>query len=94
MEHFQKADYDSIYSYFDETMKAAMPAEKLKQVWSSLQAQVGKFNKAEGIETAEVQGYNVIYYTCFFANATLNYKLVFNAEKQISGMFFEPVKKN
>ena len=38
-------DYKKAVENFDETMKKALPAEKLQQVWNSIIAQAGAFVK-------------------------------------------------
>jgi len=82
---FKKATED-----FDGTMKKALPAEKLQQVWNSLIAQSGPFVEQLGTRREKILQYDVIFVTCKFENAVLDTKVVFDRSKQIAGLFFIP----
>jgi len=82
---FKKATED-----FDGTMKKALPAEKLQQVWNSLIAQSGPFVEQLGTRREKILQYDVIFVTCKFENAVLDTKVVFDGNKQIAGLFFVP----
>ena len=92
IEAFQKSDYKSVVSYFDDTMKKAMTEEQLKTVWEQqIIGSVGKFMKADDNITASSQeGYDILLIPCNFEKAKLNMQLVFNKDGQISGLFFRP----
>lgn len=85
-----KGQYDSAAVHFDATMSKAMPAAKLKEVWQSLQAQMGAFKAAGGVRTEMIQIYHVVYVTCEFEKGKLDAKVVFNQQNQIAGLFFIP----
>jgi hypothetical protein len=85
-------DYKKAVENFDETMKKALPAEKLQQVWNSIIAQSGAFIKQLGTRKQEILGHNIIFVTCKFERATLDTKVVFNRDKQIAGLFFVPAQ--
>lgn len=77
---------------FDDTMRAALPADKLGAVWAQLQGQAGAFG---GIEEARVKregGHYTAYVTCRFAKAKLAAKVVFDAQARIAGLFFVPAE--
>jgi hypothetical protein len=75
---------------FDGTMKNALPAEKLQQVWNSLIAQSGPFVEQLGTRKEKILQYDVIFVTCKFERAVLDAKVVFDGNKQIAGLFFVP----
>lgn len=83
-------DFEKAVENFDSTMKNALPADKLKQVWDSLIVQVGAFVEQTGVRKDKIQQYDVIFVTCKFEKAVLDAKVVFNQENQISGLFFVP----
>ena len=83
-------DYEKVVENFDETMKKALPADKLKEVWDSLIAQVGAFVEQTAVRKEKILGYDVVFVTCKFENSLLDAKVVFNQRKQISGLFFVP----
>lgn len=85
-----KADYAKAVENFDETMKKALPAGKLQQVWNSLIAQSGPFVEQLGTRREKILLYDVIFVTCKFENAVLDAKIVFDRKKQIAGLFFVP----
>lgn len=85
-----KSQFDSAVVHFDATMTKAMPAAKLKEVWQSLQAQMGAFKAAGGVRTEMIQIYHVVYVTCEFEKGKLDAKVVFNKQNQIAGLFFVP----
>ncbi|MDN5200109.1 alpha/beta fold hydrolase [Fulvivirgaceae bacterium BMA10] len=91
--YFQENKTDEIVKYFDDNMKAQLPSEKLSQVWQTLNVQAGKFKEASDIETQEVQGSEVVVYTCIFEKANLDLRLSFDPNNKINGMFFVPSKK-
>lgn len=85
-------DYANAVKSFDSTMKAAMPPNELQNAWASLVGQVGAFKKQVSTRETKEMGFDVVYVTCEFEKGPLNIKVVFNAEKEISGLWFVPVK--
>jgi len=85
-------DYKKAVENFDETMKKALPAEKLQQVWNSLIVQSGPFVEQLGTRKEKILQYDVIFVTCKFENAVLDTKVVFDHKKQIAGLFFVPAQ--
>ena len=92
--YFEDGKYADIYALFDETMKSSISTEKLGEIWSSLPVQCGKYIGAGDAIASEVQGYVVVNHYLDFENVDLDLRLAFNANNQISGLFFvPPVKK-
>lgn len=87
---FQKNEYSKIVESFDQTMKTALPAEKLKLVWEDLNSKCGKYKNYSEITEEKIPNYDVRYVLCHFANMNLKMKLVFNGKNEIAGMFFVP----
>ncbi len=85
-------DYKKAVQNFDGTMKKALPAENLREVWNSIVAQAGPFVKQLGTRRQKMLGYDIIFVTCEFERTTLDTKVVFNHDKQISGLFFVPAQ--
>ena len=85
-----KEEFESATGLFDQTMKNAMPVEKLQQTWTGLLGQVGRFKKQIGTRDQKVQQYDIIFVTCEFEQATLDVKVVFDSAKKIAGLFFLP----
>jgi hypothetical protein len=75
---------------FDETMKNALPADKLQELWESTVSQMGPFMKQLSTRTEKQDEFDIVLVTCEFENGTLDVKVVYNAEKQVAGLFFTP----
>jgi dienelactone hydrolase len=84
------SDYKKATENFDGTMKNALPAEKLKEVWNSLIEQLGSFIEQVGTRRAKIMQYDTIFVTCKFERGVLDAKVVFDGNKQIAGLFFVP----
>ncbi len=85
-------DFNKAVENFDDTMKTALPADKLQQVWNSLIVQCGAFIEQKGTRTTKIMGYDVVFVTCKFEKAVLDTKVVFNDKQQVTGLFFVPAK--
>lgn len=77
-------------SRFDETMKRAMPAARLQQMWQSLEQQQGSFRGIVGAVPGMKNGYDIVDVTCEFAKGRLNLQVVFNADGRIGGLWVQP----
>jgi len=75
---------------YDATMKGALPEPKLREAWQTLLQQAGPFQKRLGTRQEAQAGYQIVFVTCQFERATLDIKVVFNAERQVAGLFFVP----
>ena len=85
---FQKNEFSKIFEVFDQTMKTALPVEKLKLVWDDLNNKCGKYQKMSTITADKIQNYDVTYILCHFEKINLKMKTVFNNRYQIAGLFF------
>lgn len=87
---FQNNEFSKIVDTFDQNMKNALPADKLKLVWNDLNNKCGKFQKMTEITVGKIQTYDITYTLCQFENMKLKMKLVFDKESKIAGLFFVP----
>ncbi len=74
----------------DPAMKQALPHSKQQGLWQTLLVQSGQFQGFGPIRTAREAGYDIVYVTCVFENASLDAKVVFDNEKRVSGLWFSP----
>ena len=88
----EKGDFTESVKHFDETMTKLVPPEKMAAVWEAVLKQVGHFKEQKGVWTESIPKYDIVYVTCEFERATLDIKVVFNKNKEISGQFFVPSK--
>jgi hypothetical protein len=83
-------DYEGAESAFDGTMKSALPVTALKSTWEGLPAQVGNYKSRGGTRSAAIANSRVVYVSLEFEKASLDMKVVFNTQKEISGLWFVP----
>ena len=85
-------DYSGAVGFYDGTMKTALPENKLKETWEALLAQVGPYKNELGKRVEEIQGYNAVFVTTQLEKAKINIRVVFNGNKEVAGLFFEPAQ--
>jgi fermentation-respiration switch protein FrsA (DUF1100 family) len=76
---------------FDDAMKKAMPADKLKATWGALLGQVGAFQKQTGTRADKAGKYDALFVTCRFEKTALDVKVVFDGPR-VTGLFFQPAR--
>jgi dienelactone hydrolase len=77
---------------FDDTMKKALPGDKLESIWKSIVGKVGAFKERTGVRTEKLKGFEVVYVGCHFEKADLDVRVVFNADGTVGGLQFVPPK--
>jgi hypothetical protein len=94
VELLSEGEFSKATENFDGVMKKVLPPKKLKEVWESLVAQAGPFKGQIGARTEKTGKYEIVFVTCRFEKLTLDAKVVFNREKQISGLWFVPSRSH
>jgi dienelactone hydrolase len=87
-----KGDYAAAGKDFDDGMRKAMPADKCKETWQTIVKQVGAFQKRTGTRIEKAGKYDVVFVTCKFEKLAVDVKVVFNADKQVTGLSFQAAK--
>lgn len=90
LEELEGEKYEAIYARFDSTMKAAMKPAQIAQLMPSLRLQMGSYNTYGEQTTGGAGGYAIVLTRMKFENGDLLMRLAFNADKEISGLFFQP----
>jgi dienelactone hydrolase len=87
-----KQDYARIIPLFDDKMKAALPENKLKELWETLPQQVGQFqDRSEATPDDRKDQYQRVVVPLQFEKAALNMLVVIEVNTgQIAGLFFQP----
>ncbi|MGD2246600.1 MAG: alpha/beta fold hydrolase [Candidatus Aminicenantes bacterium] len=93
VELMTKGEFSKAVENFDSVMIKAMPDKKLEQVWQTVLKQAGQFKAQKGTRTEELPKFDIVYVTCQFEKTSLDIKVVFNPEKQITGLWFVPTQK-
>lgn len=88
IECLSREKYAEAMANFDAAMQEALPADKVAQIWQSLQFQGGEFLGAEYLRTDKYQEYHLVFVACKFQRADYEAKVVFNQAGQIAGLFF------
>ncbi len=86
--HLTKGEHSICIGFFDSTMKAVMPLEKLKEVWDTVLVQVGSFKKQLRVNYQKYKVYDIVFVTCVFEKDTTDVRVVLNEKKQVAGLFF------
>ena len=87
-----KSDYAAAGKDFDDTMRKALPADKCKEIWQAVVKQVGAFQKRTGSRVEKAGKYDVVFVACKFEKLDLDVKVVFSAEKKVTGLSFRAAR--
>ena len=87
-------DFKNAAENFDGSMTAALPPDKLREMWKSMTKKFGDFVDIVGTRTEKKSGYDIVFVTCRFENNTFDMKVVFNSAGQIAGLFFVPTQSS
>ncbi len=83
-------DFAGAVGYYDTKMKEVLPEDKLKETWQAVLAQVGSYKSVTEKKTQKIQGYDAVFVTTQFEKAKINIRVVFDSDKKVAGLFFEP----
>jgi uncharacterized protein len=90
VESLVKEDSAGAIAMLAPALKKELPEPKLRDLWQAVLAKVGPFEKVLGATAAKLPGYDVVLVTCRFKRATLDAKVVFDAQGQVAGLGFLP----
>ncbi len=93
VDRLAKGEFALAASGFDETMKRVMPEASLTKSWNDLIALAGPFQKRIETTVHTEQGYQIVLVTCEFERTRLNVRVVFDANRQVAGLFYQPATK-
>ena len=85
-----RGDFAGALQQCDAAMLAALPGEKLKEIWQSLTIQAGPFQKQLHSRTEKLAGYDIVFVTSQFDKTKVDIKVVLNSKRQVAGLFFLP----
>jgi dienelactone hydrolase len=77
---------------FDDTMKGAAPPAKLREIWQSLQGQLGTFKRRAGVRVEPVGAYQAAFVTTEFERSAVDLQVTFDSHGRIAGFFVVPVR--
>ncbi len=86
------SDFKSATLKFDDQMRSLFDESKLKESWQEVITEAGAFLQLNITKTSEMENYKIIIVKCQFQLFDIDVQVVFNKQKQISGLNFMPVK--
>lgn len=82
--------YTEAYDFFDDTFKANISEENLKELWTQITARFGKLENVGVVGTKAQDAYFIVTVEAKFSNDTQNFLLGFNKADKIVGFFIQP----
>ena len=92
LDHLDAGEYAQVEALFGAQMAAAVPADKLKAVWESLPAQVGKATGRGDAEISAQGGATLVQVPLHYEKAELVAKFAIDAEGRIAGFVVQPAQ--
>ena len=92
LDHMDAGEYAQVEAMFDADMAKAVPADKLKAVWESLPAQVGKATGRGDAQTMEQAGSTLVQVPLHFEKAELMAKFAIESGGKIVGFMIQPAQ--
>ena len=89
---FQNNHSDSVYSYFNDDMRSKLSSADLANIWSQLESAMGKFKGVGESKGMQFDDYYQLETQLQFEKKSLRYRLAFDKDNRISGMYFVPYK--
>jgi hypothetical protein len=71
-------------------MTKALPEARLRTTWQDTVKQFGPYQKQLRTRTKEQAGYHAVLVTCQFERATLDVKVVYDAQNRVTGLWLVP----
>jgi dienelactone hydrolase len=82
-----RKDFLAASKEFDDTMRSALPPEKLAEAWKKAEDQFGAFVAVERVRVEHQHGYWIAFARCGFSREEGLVKVVFDGKNQVAGLF-------
>jgi uncharacterized protein len=92
IDRLAKGDFQAAASNFAGVMSTMAPPEKLSEIWTSLQTQMGPYERRTGARTQKQDPYVMVLVTTEFQRSTVDFKVLVDDQGRISGFFIAGVK--
>ena len=93
VDRLAKGDFQAAASNFADAMRAAAPPEKLSEIWTALQTQMGAYKRRTDVRTEKQGFYEVALVTAEFERATVDFKVVVDDAGRVAGFFIVPPRQ-
>ena len=90
----RNGEAEKLHSYFTEKVASKLDVETVSTIWGQISTQYGKFEKIDTLYSKGILPKIVVDCILSFKKGRLKYRLTFNEENKIAGIFFIPYKTN
>jgi len=90
VQNVTQGKYTEAEQLFDDTMKNALPPEKLQETWGKVETDKGKFVSQTDVRSSSMWPYRMVYVGCQFEQAKMVVKVVFDKTGKITGLWISP----
>ena len=87
---FLAGRYEETGKDFDETMKTALPPERLAKQADELKEMAGAYRSIAKVQIATEQGHRVVNLICSYEKRLIDVKVVFDPKAKVTALFFMP----
>lgn len=78
--------YEEVYAKFDETMKGALPLNKMSELAPIIE-QSGTYEKISKSSVEEKDGYNIVVLVAKYSNSNCIFTITFNGQDEVAGLY-------
>ena len=93
IQHLVKGEFQQATENFDQAMTEAMSVQDLKDLWETLNLQIGLFLEVKEYQYEKYEQFDVIFAICSFEKMDVKFRIVFDSLQQIAGLGFLPVEQ-
>lgn len=90
VDNLAKEDYQAVTKDFSNVLKQQLSPQNIGDAWSTMVAQLGKFQSKSSERVAIIQGYNQVIIRCKFEADSLNVEVTFNENDKVIGLYLKP----
>lgn len=90
LEWVKAGQVDSLLAHADAQLRAVLPASSIRTIWGQLTAQTGALKNQHEWKREHKDGLELATCLLEFEKARVDYRAVFNAQGQLSGISFTP----
>lgn len=89
VEKLNAGSYSEVQDSMDDTMKAALPADKLAEAWEPYAEKLGAFSGYEKESVAGKDGYAVAVILAKYETGSVQFTLSFDADLALAGLYMK-----
>lgn len=91
LKNLQDGRFADVYSEFNPTMAKAIPEEKLRAVWTAMNAQFGALKSIDERRSGELKGLRAAELILTFEKERGVQRVVFDNDGKVAGLVYQPV---